>query len=81
MAKNNRDLKSLSEIFSENKQFIIPDYQRGYSWETEHLNALWEDLDNMPTTRDHYMGMFTFSKDLNDPKINYVVDGQQRITT
>ncbi len=80
MAKNSNDLKSLSEIFSDQTRFIIPDYQRGYSWGDEQLIALWEDLENMPDNRDHYTGMFTFNETV-EKNVYYVVDGQQRLTT
>lgn len=83
MANSRKDLKSLSDIFSrDNIQFIIPDYQRGYSWERDpQLKDLWEDLENMTSGHDHYTGMFTFCKDVNNECIYYLVDGQQRMTT
>lgn len=81
MAKNKDDLKSLSQIFADDVQFVIPDYQRGYSWETKQLNDLWEDLDNMTETNTHYTGMFTFCKDSENGKLYNLVDGQQRMTT
>ncbi len=81
MANNKDDLKSLSKIFRDEIHFVIPDYQRGYSWGDKQLQDLWEDLDNMPANSTHYTGMFTFCK--NDQKGNeyYIVDGQQRMTT
>ena len=81
MAKNKDDLKSLSQIFAGDVQFVIPDYQRGYSWEDKQLDDLWEDLENMTETNTHYTGMFTFCKDSDNDKIYYLVDGQQRMTT
>lgn len=36
-------LLSLSEIFNE-KILRIPDFQRGYSWNTHNLEDFWEDL-------------------------------------
>lgn len=76
-------LKTLADIFgSYNKQFLIPDYQRGYSWETRHRNDLWEDINNITDNKRHYTGMFTFCiTQQNNCKIYEVVDGQQRMTT
>ena len=68
MANNKDDLKSLSKIFRDEIHFVIPDYQRGYSWGDKQLQDLWEDLDNMPANSTHYTGMFTFCK--NDQKGN-----------
>lgn len=81
MANSKDDLKSLSKIFRDDIHFVIPDYQRGYSWGDKQLQDLWEDLENMPANSTHYTGMFTFCK--NDQKENeyYIVDGQQRMTT
>lgn len=77
----NNQLKPLLDIFRGSIEFVIPDYQRGYSWETTHRNDLWEDITNITGSRRHYTGMFTFCIDKQNPNIYYVVDGQQRMTT
>lgn len=59
MASNN--LKTLNQVF-ENSFFRIPDYQRGYAWETYQLDDFWEDLENMyklNNNQKHYTGMIT----------------------
>lgn len=81
MANSSNKLKSLSDIFRDNVKYIIPDYQRGYSWGTDQLNDLWEDLENLVDGRFHYTGMFTFCKAEPDDNLYHVVDGQQRMTT
>jgi len=60
MDSNQVGLFSIYEIF-ENRIFRIPDYQRGYSWKTEHVEALWEDLFNLEEKDNqvHYTGMIT----------------------
>jgi uncharacterized protein with ParB-like and HNH nuclease domain len=78
---NSKELKSLSDIFKEKVQFIIPDYQRGYSWETRQRTELWEDIANITDDRDHYTGMFTFCPNQDNENTYYIVDGQQRMTT
>jgi uncharacterized protein with ParB-like and HNH nuclease domain len=90
------ELKSLSKIFSETI-FRIPDYQRGYSWETKHLKDFWNDLIQLPLGKSHYTGVLTLEPVLADDYTKwiddvwiikskqyqplYVVDGQQRLTT
>lgn len=54
-------LKSLDEIF-EKRLFRIPDYQRGYAWETKQLTDFWEDLLNMHNGSQHYTGLITISE-------------------
>lgn len=51
-------LLSISEIFN-NKIFRIPDFQRGYSWETPQLDDFWEDIQNLNPNRIHYIGLLT----------------------
>lgn len=53
-------LESLSEIF-QNSIFRIPDYQRGYSWESQQLEEFWEDVLILPLNSDHYTGMISLS--------------------
>lgn len=55
------DLKSLKQLF-ENKIFRIPDYQRGYSWTEIQLKEFWNDLISMLPGRDHYTGMISLKK-------------------
>jgi uncharacterized protein with ParB-like and HNH nuclease domain len=55
------DNKKLSEIFN-GRLFRIPDYQRGYAWEDEHLQAFWDDLDLLSSTPNgapHYTGLIS----------------------
>jgi uncharacterized protein with ParB-like and HNH nuclease domain len=89
-------LQSLSKIFSE-KLFRIPDYQRGYAWTEKQLKDFWNDLVQLETGKNHYIGVLTveevsepFYKKWEDDtwiiesksyKPLYVVDGQQRLTT
>ena len=81
MANSSDKLKSLSHIFRDNIKYIIPDYQRGYSWGTDQLKDLWEDLENLADGRFHYTGMFTFCKIEQSDNWYHLVDGQQRMTT
>ncbi|MYK03492.1 MAG: DUF262 domain-containing protein, partial [Gammaproteobacteria bacterium] len=88
--------KPLDSLFTE-KLFRIPDYQRGYSWRREQLDAFWEDLISLPEGRSHYTGVLTLKEvpsanvqqdekefwlvDDHSYKLYYIVDGQQRLTT
>ncbi|HTA45571.1 MAG TPA: DUF262 domain-containing protein [Bryobacteraceae bacterium] len=90
------ELQSLDTIFN-SRVFRIPDYQRGYSWATVHLEAFWDDLNRLRELRSHYTGQLTFEKvpdlawkkwdedtlliEVKGYKPFYVVDGQQRLTT
>src|SRR5690606_17134291 len=89
-------MESIRDIFS-NRIFRIPDYQRGYSWERNHLDDFWQDVVNLQKDRVHYTGMISveavekneYSKWKDDKwviegrndKPFYIVDGQQRLTT
>lgn len=71
------------------RRFIVPDYQRPYSWEERQLEDLWHDLDLMTERSRHYTGTLVI-KELDDELVAdsgdtfvscEVVDGQQRLTT
>ncbi len=88
--------KSLDSLFKE-KLFRIPDYQRGYAWGRSQLDAFWDDLINLPSSRFHYTGVLTLKEipsnevrqddkefwliDDHSYKLYHIVDGQQRLTT
>ena len=73
----------LLDFIKEDTQFIVPEYQRLYSWEKEHCEQLWEDIldaGNSDETISHFMGTIVYVRD-EDTKCRLLVDGQQRITT
>ena len=81
--------RNVYEIFSKKgTSFLIPDYQRPYSWEREHCETLWEDLKNFAITNnknfdddkdEYFLGTIVTFK--NDYEQNEVIDGQQRLIT
>ena len=87
MSDLNISQKTISGIFSESgKKFVIPDYQRPYSWTKEHCETLWDDLkdfafaDNFNDDSDKYfLGTIVTVNIDNNP--GEVIDGQQRLIT
>lgn len=83
--------KTLSNIL-DGKIFRIPDYQRGYSWESKQWEDFVQDIDALIDDKiiNHYTGTIVTYQDNLKPTENYgtkklervdVVDGQQRLTT
>lgn len=65
--------------------FIIPPFQRNYSWDEEQCCELFDDiLDSIKKDKSHYIGNIVYYVGENDRAgfNEYIlVDGQQRITT
>ena len=77
--------KSIARILREH-EFIIPEYQRKYSWETEECEQLWDDLSNFLDNTDsqqekYFLGSIVVYPNQDNEKIWEVIDGQQRLTT
>ncbi|ADO06744.1 hypothetical protein HPPC_02520 [Helicobacter pylori PeCan4] len=82
------DIKLLDFISkSQERQFVIPIYQRLYSWEKKQCKQLWDDIlkvggnDKM---NGHFIGSILFVQDrVYTTKHNefLIIDGQQRLTT
>ncbi len=52
-------LETLKQLF-EGKIFRIPDYQRGYSWQDDQLDDLWDDLkETQGMRKNHFLGVIT----------------------
>ncbi len=70
---------------SQEKQFVIPIYQRVYSWGKEHCKQLWDDIiktGGNDQIEGHFIGSIVFVLDGNthsSPLL--IIDGQQRLTT
>lgn len=69
----------------ENTQFVVPVYQRVYSWSARHCHALWDDIMRAGASgKSHFTGVLLFAQDpdmWNDYGRIRVIDGQQRTTT
>lgn len=78
----------LHEILEGEKQYIVPVFQRFYSWKEKHWRDLWDDLMNMiegdGVSGEHFMGTLVCMpyKHTPDAVPKYVlIDGQQRLST
>lgn len=77
---------NIFEILNGNKQFIIPIYQRYYSWEREHCQRLWNDIVMMQkrNKKVHFVGSIVNIGETVMPtgvQKFMIIDGQQRMTT
>lgn len=77
--------ETIRDIFS--KKYVIPDFQRPYSWDNEPCEKLWDDIidfyDRKETTEDKYfLGNIVINPTFEGAQDTWeVVDGQQRLTT
>lgn len=68
---------SLEDILK-GKRYVVPIYQRPYSWTVDEAQELWSDLKN--NSPPYFLGILVLQKTENDRKFK-VVDGQQRLAT
>ncbi|RKU97162.1 hypothetical protein DDP34_02865 [Helicobacter pylori] len=78
---------TLLKFFEEyqNNQFVIPIYQRLYSWKKEQCEQLWDDIIKIggnDKMNGHFIGSILYVLDGNTPSSPLlIIDGQQRLTT
>lgn len=78
----NAEQKSVKSIFLNEEQYIIPSFQRPYSWEHEQCLQLYTDLTNAyREDRDYFVGNIILAKGDDSPSKLHLVDGQQRLIT
>lgn len=74
------EAKTILKIFCDaDSYYQIPDYQRPYSWDTEQIEQMWEDIFSAMEASDenYFLGPLILIKRNEDFE---VVDGQQRLT-
>lgn len=86
MARVKADDANLLEFLKKGTQFVVPIYQRVYSWEASECERLWDDIvqagrhDNA-----HFTGSIVYiEKDQSNrtsAEPDLIIDGQQRVTT
>lgn len=69
-----------NEVLGNGKKYIVPLYQRDYSWKEDNWEDLWADiLLVIESNSVHYMGAIVLQNKGND--VYTIIDGQQRLTT
>lgn len=85
MAKNiEPTLKLISKYLKleKSENFVIPEYQRGYSWDITQCDKLWQDIDAFIASNasdPYFFG--TIIVDCSETNKFSLIDGQQRTTT
>ena len=77
---------NIYSILNGNKQFLIPVYQRYYSWDIEQCKRLWNDIVDMQkkNKQGHFVGSIVNIAEQAMPtgvQKYMIIDGQQRMTT
>lgn len=77
----------LQDIIEGTKQYVVPLFQRTYSWTNIELNILWKDLVELCETENpwtHFIGSIVNMPTVSVPEgvAKYLlIDCQQRLTT
>ena len=78
----------LLEFLKKSTQFVIPIYQRTYSWTNRECQQLWDDIvrtGKNDAIAAHFVGSIVYIErgiyQVSSPSALLVIDGQQRLTT
>lgn len=75
---------TVKSLLSRNYRFIVPEYQRQYSWAEEQWQDFWDDLVGLDDGETHFLGSIVVVEKgtaIDELDKFEVVDGQQRLTT
>ncbi len=60
--------------------FVVPVYQRNYSWQSEHCRKLFNDITQVIQSKDeHFLGTICYK--VTSSRERSIIDGQQRLTS
>ncbi|MFM7468814.1 MAG: DUF262 domain-containing protein [Vampirovibrionales bacterium] len=67
-------------------QYVIPVYQRNYSWQIKHCEKLFDDILTMMNkpNEEYFIGSIVYARPFSQSssaKQYNIIDGQQRLTT
>ena len=77
----------ITQVLNGAKQFIVPIFQRDYSWGTKQCKQLWDDIVRVGSdenAKSHFLGsvVYVAAGNTNAAITRWLlIDGQQRITT
>ncbi len=82
---------ALTEVFGDKLTYIIPPYQRPYSWDcigksekNNQINIMWDDIYNYFIEKNkglYFMGSMVLIPNSENERLFEVIDGQQRLTS
>ncbi len=78
---------SLQKLMNGAIQFMVPIYQRTYSWTAKECNQLWKDIIQITLNKEgmvHFIGSVVYidlGTPIGKPQQFLLIDGQQRLTT
>lgn len=73
---------SIRDLFFNNKQYIIPEFQRPYSWGNEQCYQFYKDLTNaFAKDEEYFLGNIILAAGEGDKDTPQIIDGQQRMIT
>lgn len=74
--------KEILKIFKIEEQYVVPAYQRPYSWEYDQCFQLYNDLmEAYKTNEDYFIGNIIIAKSNSNKEVLEIIDGQQRLIT
>ena len=71
--------QTFSELMSNSTRYVVPRFQRDYSWEQEQWEDLWNDIQELGEEGSHYMGYIVLQQ--KEKHQFEIIDGQQRMVT
>lgn len=78
----NTSTTNFGDLIGNNRKYIVPRFQRDYSWEEQQWDDLWQDIISMMNEKgDHYMGYLVLQSSDSRNNEFRIIDGQQRFTT
>ncbi len=75
------DFITLNTILGNGKSYMVPIYQRDYSWSKDDWEDLWHDILEIPNDKTHYLGYMVLQPENASKDSYWIIDGQQRLTT
>lgn len=82
------DDANLLDLLHKSRQFVVPIYQRLYSWGEAECEQLWKDIiraGKMEGPAEHFTGSIVYVEkaegSITNQQPNLIIDGQQRLTT
>lgn len=74
--------KNLLSLFGLDDVFVIPTFQRPYSWGYEECDRLYSDLaEAFKDNSDYFLGTIVIASTDNEDVSPHIIDGQQRLIT